>query len=44
MAVNHNEVSDAAKDILGETFVPTRDASGKPIMTGKQAISGKEDD
>ncbi|CAM9590520.1 unnamed protein product [Ectocarpus fasciculatus] len=44
MAVDHNEVSQAAKGILGETFVPTRDASGKPIMTGMDAIRGTEED
>ncbi|CAM9891405.1 unnamed protein product [Ectocarpus fasciculatus] len=44
MAVDHNEVSHAAKGILGETFVPTRDASGKPIMTGMDAIRGTEED
>ncbi|CAM9300355.1 unnamed protein product [Ectocarpus fasciculatus] len=44
MAVDHNDVSRAAKGVLGETFVSTRDASGRPIMAGIEAIRGKEED
>ena len=38
------QVSRDAKGILGETFVPTRDARGKPIMTGMAAIRGTQED
>ncbi|CAM9227573.1 unnamed protein product [Ectocarpus sp. 13 AM-2016] len=44
MAIDHDDVSNAAKGILGQTFVPTRDADGKPIMTGLEAIRGTEED
>ncbi|CAM9288994.1 unnamed protein product [Ectocarpus sp. 8 AP-2014] len=44
MAIHHEEVSHAAKGILGQTFVPTRDADGKSIMTGLEAIRGTEED
>ncbi|CAB1114560.1 unnamed protein product [Ectocarpus sp. CCAP 1310/34] len=44
MAIHHEDVSHAAKGILGQTFVPTRDADGKPIMTGLEAIRGSEED
>ncbi|CAM9379885.1 unnamed protein product [Ectocarpus fasciculatus] len=43
MAVDHNEVSRDAKGILGETFIPTRDANGKPIMAGMAAIRGQQE-
>lgn len=38
------QVSRNAKVILGETFVPTRDADGNPIMAGMEAIRGQQDD
>ncbi|CAM9581761.1 unnamed protein product, partial [Ectocarpus fasciculatus] len=44
MAIDHTDVSHAAKGILGQTFVPTRDADGKPIMTGFESIRGTEED
>ncbi|CAM9766511.1 unnamed protein product [Scytosiphon promiscuus] len=44
MAIDHNEVSRDASGVLGETFSPTRDAEGKPIMTGMEAIRGKQED
>lgn len=37
-------MSHDANGVLGETFVPTRDANGKPIMTGMEAIRGKKED
>ena len=37
-------MSRDARGILGETFVPTRDVSGKPIMTGMAAIRGAQED
>lgn len=40
----NKQVSHDAKGVLGETFVPTRDASGKPIMTGMEAIRGTQED
>lgn len=30
--------------VLGETMVATKDASGKPIMTGMEAIRGQQQD
>eukprot|EP00752_Nemacystus_decipiens_P016815 g15047.t1 len=44
MAIDHTEVNHNAKGVLGETFVPTRDADGKPIMTGMEAIRGTQED
>ncbi|CAM9659945.1 unnamed protein product [Scytosiphon promiscuus] len=44
VAITHSEVSHDAKGVLGETFVPTRDANGEPIMTGMEAIRGKQED
>ncbi|CAM9207570.1 unnamed protein product [Ectocarpus sp. 13 AM-2016] len=44
LAVHHEDVSHDAKGILGQTFVPTRDAEGKPIMTGLEAIRGTEEE
>ncbi|CAM9631382.1 unnamed protein product [Ectocarpus fasciculatus] len=44
MAVDHNQMSRDAKGILGETFVPTLDADGNPIMTGMEAIRGEQED
>eukprot|EP00903_Cladosiphon_okamuranus_P011805 g11093.t1 len=44
MAIDHKEVSHDAKGVLGETFVPTRDANGQPIMSGMEAIRGKQED
>lgn len=38
------QISRDGKGVLGETFVPTRDANGKPIMVGMEAIRGKQDD
>jgi len=37
-------VSHAAKGILGETLVPTRDSNGMPIMAGLEAIRGQHED
>eukprot|EP00752_Nemacystus_decipiens_P004153 g3800.t2 len=44
MAVDHYEINRDAKGVLGETFVVTRDANGNPIMTGMEAIRGKQED
>ncbi|CAN0121343.1 unnamed protein product [Scytosiphon promiscuus] len=44
VAVDRDEISRRAKGILGETIVPTRDASGNPIMTGMKAIRGEQED
>eukprot|EP00752_Nemacystus_decipiens_P008269 g7394.t1 len=44
MAIDHTEVNRDARGVLGETFVATRDASGKPIMTGMEAIRGTQED
>eukprot|EP00752_Nemacystus_decipiens_P011750 g10427.t1 len=44
MAVDSNEVSHNARGILGETFVPTRDVDGMPIMTGMEAIRGTQEE
>lgn len=44
MAIDHNEVSREAEGVLGETFVPTRDANGYPIMRGMESIRGSEED
>lgn len=38
------QVRQNAKGVLGETLVPTRDATGKPIMTGMEAIRGTQKD
>ena len=38
------QVSRGAHGVLGETFVPTRDANGEPIMTGMEAIRGSQED
>lgn len=44
MGVEHNNLSPTASGILGETFVPTRNAAGKPIMSGMEAIRGQQED
>lgn len=44
MGVDHNDVSRAARGILGETFVPTLDANGNQIMSGMEAIRGQQED
>eukprot|EP00752_Nemacystus_decipiens_P013294 g11775.t1 len=44
MAIDHTELKHDTKGVLGETFVPTRDADGKPIMTGMEAIRGTQED
>lgn len=44
MGIDHNEVSRAARGILGETFVPTKDSNGDRIMAGMGAIRGKQED
>eukprot|EP00752_Nemacystus_decipiens_P011632 g10327.t1 len=44
MAVDHPQVSRDAKGILGETFIPTRDGNGNPIMAGMEAIRGQQED
>lgn len=38
------QISRDAEGVLGETFVPTKDADGKPIMTGMEAIRGQQED
>lgn len=44
MAIDRNNVSRDARGILGETFVPTLDNSGHPIMHGIESISGTQED
>ena len=44
VAVDHHDVSLEATGVLGETVVPTVDASGKPIMHGLKAIRGSQDE
>ena len=44
MGVEHNALSRDAQGILGETFIPTRDADGMPIMAGMEAIRGHQED
>lgn len=41
---NIQQVSRYVKGVLGETFVPTRDANGEPIMKGTEAIRGEQED
>ena len=43
LAIDHHDVSRNATGILGETFVPTLDASGKAIMNGMEAIRGTQE-
>ncbi len=38
------QVNNTATGILGETFVPTVDSDGNPIMSGMDAIRGTQDD
>lgn len=38
------QISRDAEGVLGETMVATKDANGKPIMTGMEAIIGQEED
>lgn len=38
------QVDNSASGILGETFEPTLDSDGNPIMSGMEAIRGKEAD
>lgn len=38
------QVSHEARGILGETFVPTFDDRGEPIMTGMDAIRGTQEE
>lgn len=45
LAIDHPEIdSSLATGILGETLVPTRDESGKPIMQGMDSIRGSQED
>lgn len=44
MGIDHNDVSRAARGILGETFVPTLDANGDRIMSGMESIRGSQED
>lgn len=44
MAIDRTGVSRTAKGVLGETFVPTLNSNGAPIMHGMEAIRGTEAD
>lgn len=44
MAIDHTNISQDAKGILGETFVPTRDDNGNIITHGMECIRGEESD
>ena len=44
MGIEHSDINRVAKGILGETFVPTRDANGNPILSGMDSIRGKQED
>ncbi|CAM9110183.1 unnamed protein product [Ectocarpus fasciculatus] len=44
MGIERNNFSQSARGILGETFVPTKDAHGNRIMSGMEAIRGETDD
>ena len=44
MAIDQYRLSYRAQGIIGETFVPTRDANGDMIMHGMEAIRGDEED
>lgn len=44
LAIERADVSQDAKGILGETFVPTRDADGAKIMHGMGSIRGEQED
>lgn len=44
LAIDHTDVTHEATGVLGETFVPTRDAGGDVIMHGMGAIRGQHQD
>ena len=44
MAIDQSSLNHNAQGILGETFVPTRDADGNMIMTGMNSIRGVQED
>ena len=44
LAIDHSSFSHDAQGVIGETFVPTRDANGNPIMTGLESIRGEQED
>ena len=44
IGIDHTDVSNDAKGILGETMVPTRDGGGDMIMHGKRYIRGEKAD
>lgn len=44
VAIDHADVSNNAKGILGETVVPTRDSTGGIIMHGMESIRGRQED
>eukprot|EP00904_Undaria_pinnatifida_P007893 jgi/Undpi1/4233/HiC_scaffold_16.g07599.m1 len=44
MAIDHSSISQNAQGIIGETFVPTRDANGDMIMHGMDCIRGEQGD
>ena len=44
MAIDQSTLNHSAQGILGETFVPTRDADGNMIMTGMNSIRGVQED
>ncbi|CAM9412482.1 unnamed protein product [Scytosiphon promiscuus] len=44
MGLERNSLNRAATGILGETFEPTLDPNGVPIMSGMGAIRGKDED
>ena len=44
VGIDRTDVSQSARGILGETFVPTRDADGTMIMHGMDAIRGGQED
>eukprot|EP00752_Nemacystus_decipiens_P015530 g13857.t1 len=42
--LEHSAVSRKATGVLGETYVPTLDANGDPIMFGMESIRGVQED
>ena len=44
IVIDHTNISDDAKGILGETLVPTMDTTGNKIMRGMECIRGVQAD
>ena len=44
IVIDHLDISNDAKGVLGETIVPTRDADGNMIMQGVRCIRGVQQD